>query len=527
MADYKALYRKYRPTDFDDVCGQKAITDILKYQVSSGKLSHAYLFCGSRGTGKTSCAKILAKAVNCENPINGNPCNKCEACRSCDSGIATDVIEMDAASNNGIGNVRDMKDEIAFTPALLKYRVYIIDEVHMMSGSAFNALLKTLEEPPAYVIFILATTEFHKLPTTIVSRCQRYDFRRMTNDVIVERLKKISSLEGIDLAEDGANMIARVSEGGMRDAVSLLELCAGARVRIDEDLVFRTVGRGSRQGAYSIMNKLLSSDLTSVYSSLSEVIAKGSDISVFWGELIDAYRDLLVVKTSKSAKTYLDLTDTEYDQLQKLAESFTMPKLLYHTSVLEDTVSDLQRAREAKRSIAEIALAKMCSPKLECSKEALLLRIEELERSVSKIKLGVVTAEPKDEPKAAPKEPISAPTPKQASDDAPSAPQPTEQSGPYRAWGRVVAGVESIKPSIYTPLSKAAVLKCADGTVEIKIEPFFVNIIGDDKENVTILKGLIAECENISKDEVKIRILPKAKGETATLADELFGAINN
>ena len=528
MADYRALYRKYRPTDFDDVCGQRAITDILKYQVASGKLSHAYLFCGSRGTGKTSCAKILAKAVNCENPINGNPCNKCEACRSCDSGIATDVIEMDAASNNGIGNVRDMKDEIAFTPALLKYRVYIIDEVHMMSGSAFNALLKTLEEPPAYVIFILATTEFHKLPTTIVSRCQRYDFRRMTNDVIVERLKKIAGLENIDLAEDGANMIARVSEGGMRDAVSLLELCAGARVKIDEELVFRTVGRGSRQGAYSIMNNLLSSDLTAVYAALSEVIAKGSDISVFWSELIDAYRDLLVVKTSKSAKTYLDLTDTEYERLSSLAESFSMPKLLYHTSVLEDTVSDLQRAREAKRSIAEIALAKMCSPKLECSKEALLLRIEELERSVSRLKLGVGASEPTSEPKPEIKtEAKSAVPPAAVTEIKPANTVSAAKDEPYRSWGRVVAGVEGLKPSIYTPLSKAAVTKGADGVINIKIDAFFVGIVGDDKENIAILKGLIAECEGVSKDEVKIKILPKAKGESATLADELFGAIDN
>ena len=234
LSDYRALYRKWRPRDFDDVCGQDGITDILKYEVANNRLSHAYLFCGSRGTGKTSCAKILAKAVNCENPRNGNPCNCCESCKSIDSGIATDVIEMDAASNNGINDVRDMQDEIAFTPALLKYRVYIIDEVHMMSGQAFNALLKTLEEPPTYVAFILATTEYHKLPTTIVSRCQRFDFKRISTDVIMSRLLEISKNEGIDITEDAARVIARVSRGGMRDAISLLELCAGANTKIDD-----------------------------------------------------------------------------------------------------------------------------------------------------------------------------------------------------------------------------------------------------------------------------------------------------
>ncbi|MBO5879049.1 MAG: DNA polymerase III subunit gamma/tau, partial [Clostridia bacterium] len=269
MADYKALYRKWRPVDFDDVCGQERITDILKYEVANDKVSHAYLFCGSRGTGKTSCAKILAKAINCENSVNGNPCNKCEACRSIDSAIATDVIEMDAASNNGVDNVRNLKDEISFTPALLKYRVYIIDEVHMMSGAAFNALLKTLEEPPQYVVFILATTEFHKLPTTIVSRCQRFDFRRISSDIIVSRLMKIAKSEEIDLGEDGARLIARAARGGMRDAVSLLELCAGSKVHIDADFVATSLGTGDRNTAYELIVAIGNSDFEAVYKIIN------------------------------------------------------------------------------------------------------------------------------------------------------------------------------------------------------------------------------------------------------------------
>ena len=222
MSDYRALYRKWRPETFDDVCGQDSITDILKYETKNNKISHAYLFCGSRGTGKTSCAKILAKAVNCLDPQNGNPCCKCSACKSIEQGLATDVIEMDAASNNGVDNVRDMKDEIAFTPAELKYRVYIIDEVHMMSGAAFNALLKTLEEPPSYVLFILATTEYNKLPTTIVSRCQRFDFKRISTDVIVKRLQHISANEGIEISGKNAVVIGRSNIVGKPMAMLLL-----------------------------------------------------------------------------------------------------------------------------------------------------------------------------------------------------------------------------------------------------------------------------------------------------------------
>ena len=389
MSDYRALYRKWRPVDFDDVSGQDAITDILKYEVANNKLSHAYLFCGSRGTGKTSCAKILAKAVNCLNPRNGNPCNECEACRSIDSGIATDVIEMDAASNNGVDNVRDMKDEIAFTPALLKYRVYIIDEVHMMSGSAFNALLKTLEEPPSYVVFILATTEFHKLPTTIVSRCQRFDFRRISTENIMQRLKHIASNEGISLTDDGARVIARVSRGGMRDAVSLLELCAGARKTVDERLVFDTVGTGNRDNAYRLIEAILKQNYTAVYATVNEVVMNSADISVFWQEIIDSYRDIMVVKNTDRAKDYLDLTEVEYESLVKLAGAFTPARLAYHVSLLEGAMADMQRAFNSKRSIAEIALTRMCDAKSSMSPEALALRVDELERELSMLKLGV------------------------------------------------------------------------------------------------------------------------------------------
>ena len=523
MSDYRALYRKWRPVDFDDVSGQNATTDILKYEVANNKLSHAYLFCGSRGTGKTSCAKILAKAVNCLSPINGNPCNKCDACRSIDMGIATDVIEMDAASNNGVGNVRDMKEEIAFTPAEFKYRVYIIDEVHMMSSSAFNALLKTLEEPPSYVIFILATTEFNKLPTTIVSRCQRFDFRRMTTEVIVKRLMKIAGAEQIDLSTEGAEVIARAAEGGMRDAVSLLELCAGARKRIDAELVFETVGRGNRSSTYELIGSILNKDYAKVYSAVADIVSIGSDLTVFWQELIDAYRDVMVVKNTQNARGYLDLTDVEYEKLSSIASAFTMPKLIYHTTVLESTLADLARARESKRSIAEIALTRMCDARLTASPEALLERIEELESTVSRLKFGAI---PIAESSAPVNNTASAPEKKEAP-AAPAAPVESSAMTPYSKWGRVVAGVETAKASMRSPLSKAVALAMPGGKFLIKLDSFFVKLIGENRESMAILKGLIAECEGKSPDEITVTVVPKERGEVATLADEIASALNN
>jgi len=534
MSDYRALYRKWRPVDFDDVSGQRATTDILKYEVANNKVSHAYLFCGSRGTGKTSCAKILAKAVNCLSPKNGNPCNRCSACKSIDAGIATDVIEMDAASNNGVGNVRDIKEEIAFTPAELKYRVYIIDEVHMMSGSAFNALLKTLEEPPSYVVFILATTEFNKLPTTIVSRCQRFDFRRMTAGVIVERLMKISAAEGIDLTEDGAAVIARAAEGGMRDAVSLLELCAGSHKKIDAALVYETVGRGNRQDLYSLIEAILSSDYKRVYSAIGDAVMLGSDLSVFWQELLDAYRDVMVVKSTGSPSEYLDFTDAEYEKLSKIASSATMSKLIYHTTVLEATLGDLQRARESKRSVAEIALTRMCEPRLGAGEEALLLRIEELERTVSRLKFtGTAAAAPKED-STAQKTAVPESTPESAPGEvakaAPTASDTDNGSAspvPYSGWGRVVSEIETAKPSVYPTLSRAVALRMPDGSFTIKVDAFFVKIIGENKDNMSLLTGIIAECEGISPEAVRITVLPKASGEVGTLADEIEKALKN
>lgn len=380
---HQALYRKWRPSTFDDVVGQEHITSVLRYEIENGTYSHAYLFCGSRGTGKTTCAKILAKAVNCESPVNGSPCGVCSACRSIESGAATDVLEMDAASNNGVDNIRDIRDEVVYTPSQLKYRVYIVDEVHMLSGSAFNALLKTLEEPPEHVIFILATTELQKLPATIISRCQRFDFRRISLPVLTERLMKISDAEGFKTDEAAARLIAKLAQGGMRDAISLLDLCSGSNREITVSAVEESAGITGRGIMVDIVKAIVKKDYSVIFDTISQVIASSKDLSVFWQDLISVYRDLLVIKTTSNAKKYLDLTDTECEELSSLSALFTKETLLSHCKTLDSSFYTMQKGGASKRMIAEMTLVRMCDESLDTSVDALLSRISKLEYAVS------------------------------------------------------------------------------------------------------------------------------------------------
>ncbi|MBE6667049.1 MAG: DNA polymerase III subunit gamma/tau [Ruminococcaceae bacterium] len=387
---HQALYRKWRPQTFDEVCGQEHITSVLKYETANNRFSHAYLFCGSRGTGKTSCAKILAKAVNCENPQNGNPCNKCSSCMAINAGTATDVLEMDAASNNGVENIRDIRDEVVYTPSALKYRVYIVDEVHMLSGSAFNALLKTLEEPPEHVVFILATTELHKLPSTIVSRCQRFDFRRITTAVLSDRLAYISEQENIEYESEALRLISKFAQGGMRDAISLLELCAGTRSKITAELVDNTIGSGGRENIERTVKAIAKSDYDTLFSSIDSVVRSSRDISVFWQELVSYYRDMLVFKTASGAERYLDLTENETERLKNITSLFTKETLIHHCRILDDTLRILLYSGTiSKRTTAEMALVKMCDMSLDTSADALLSRISKLENLIAS---GRITA---------------------------------------------------------------------------------------------------------------------------------------
>ncbi|MBE6611153.1 MAG: DNA polymerase III subunit gamma/tau [Ruminococcaceae bacterium] len=410
---HQALYRKWRPQSFSDVCGQDHITAILRYEVENHKTSHAYLFTGSRGTGKTTCAKILAKAVNCESPDRGNPCGKCAACLSADLGSCIDIVEMDAASNNGVDDIRQIRDEVEYLPAELKFKVYIIDEVHMLSASAFNALLKTLEEPPPHVMFILATTELQKIPATILSRCQRFDFRRIAGDVIAARLEHIAEAEGITLDHEAAFMLAHLAQGGMRDAISLLELCSGENKPVTAEVVEEIAGTGGRDVTIKLLNAVCDKDYDTIFAEIGKMFMSSRDLAVFWQDLIAFYRDMLVVKTTKGAKDYLDLSEKQLGELMEIAGRFAVETLIYHTKLLDEALISMRMSGSSKRLTAEMTLVRMCDERFSASNEALASRLTLLE---DKLKSGAfrvsapaavsappqVVMEPEEEAPAAP-----------------------------------------------------------------------------------------------------------------------------
>ena len=482
---HQALYRKWRPKTFNEVCGQEHITSILKQEASLGKFNHAYLFCGSRGTGKTTCAKILAKAVNCENVVDGNPCGVCPSCLAIDNGSTTDVLEMDAASNNGVDNIRDIRDEVVYTPSLLKYRVYIVDEVHMLSNSAFNALLKTLEEPPSHAIFILATTELQKLPATIVSRCQRFEFRRIATDVLTSRIKYIAQNENIKIDDDAARLIARFSQGGMRDSISLLELCASGGKNITVSTVNDTIGSAGRELMMDVVSAIADKNFDFLFEQIDSVVSSSKEIVVFWQDLISLYRDLLVVKTVKESSKYLDLTDYETEKLASLAKRFSKEVLIYHCKMLEDALYSMQRSGAVKRIIAEICFVKMCDESLSTSNEALLLRISKLEAKIADGSLSIsepVNTEAKAVEKNEKKTEIKPETKTKPETKAVSQKQDNAQNAkktakPLKCWMEVIGKVAGLDAGAYAFLKKSRAYQTEDGKVHIFVNPFSLFVL--------------------------------------------------
>ncbi len=451
---YRAFYRKYRPSTFTDVVGQEHITTTLENAVKTGKTSHAYLFTGSRGTGKTSCAKILAKAVNCINSHDGNPCNECEICKGIDSGAILDIIEIDAASNNGVDNIRDLREEANFTPANAKYRVYIIDEVHMLSIGAFNALLKTLEEPPAHVIFILATTEVHKLPSTILSRCQRFDFKRIPPEAIAGRLKEVAVKENLQLSDDGAMLIARIADGAMRDALSLLDRCSSHEGLIDSAAVANSAGLAGREYIFELCDCIIEKDAAKALEVVNKLYNDSCDMERLITELTSHFRNLMVSKAVKNFQDMIICSQGEIEIIRQQSAKTTLATIMSCIDILTASASTMKQGAN-RRTSAELCIIRLCTPSLDGDLNAILRRLSELENAVASGKITVkaetpvpvqkpeIQAEKQPEPKVA--EPVTEPEEEEIPLPEPTPVQQEEQvvpqnmgTVPFNNWPEVL-----------------------------------------------------------------------------------------
>ena len=380
---YTALYRKFRPDNFDDVKGQDHIVTTLTNQIKANRIGHAYLFCGTRGTGKTTVAKILAKAVNCEHPVNGSPSNECAMCKAIQAGTAMNVIEIDAASNNGVDNIREIREEVAYRPTEGKYKVYIIDEVHMLSTGAFNALLKTLEEPPSYVIFILATTEAHKIPITILSRCQRYDFHRISIDTIAARLSELLTAEGVEAEEKAVRYVAKKGDGSMRDALSLLDQCISFYLGqvLTYDKVLDVLGAVDTEVFSRLLRKVLSGDVTGSIHVLEDLITGGRELGQFVSDFTWYMRNLLLVKTSENPEEAIDVSSENLKLLKEESEMTDVETLMRYIRIFSDLSNQIRFASQ-KRVLVEIALIKLCRPAMETNLDSVLDRLRVLEKQM-------------------------------------------------------------------------------------------------------------------------------------------------
>ena len=380
---YRVLYRKWRPAVFTDVSGQEHITSTLQNEVSSGRLNHAYLFTGSRGTGKTTCAKILAKAVNCLNPQNGNPCGECEICKGIDDGSILDIVEMDAASNRKIDDIRQIIDEVQFKPAKCKYRVYIVDEVHMLTTEAFNALLKTLEEPPEHVIFILATTEVHKLPQTIRSRCQRFDFHRIPPKAIADRVEYVVSQENAEITESAALMLASVADGALRDALSLLDSCLAVSSHIDEEVVRNAAGLVSKTYLFELAAAIINKNPTRSLEIIDRLYSESKDMARLCDELVEHFRALMLIKTIKNPRDILIMSDDEFEQAVTQSDYLSLADIVFYMDVLSRAYQRMGKGT-GDRTELEMALVKLSATELDGTVEALTARVTALEKTVKR-----------------------------------------------------------------------------------------------------------------------------------------------
>ena len=465
---YQALYRKYRPKNFDEVVGQEHITATLKQEIASGRIGHAYLFTGSRGTGKTSCSKIIAKAVNCPNQQDGNPCGVCDICKGIDDGSVLDVTEIDAASNNGVDNIRQLREEANFTPAQVSYRVYIIDETHMLSVGAFNALLKIMEEPPEHVIFILATTEVHKIPATILSRCQRFDFRRISPAVIAARVRWVCEQEGIQIEPQAADLIASLAEGGMRDALSLLDVCrsnarsgeqdssASRAEKITLEHVRQSAGLAVSDSLFAVADAVLRRDVPAVLQEIDRMFENSIDFEKMCVQLIAHYRGLMMAKAVKNPQEFVSGLPQDAQRLSAQAAGYPMGQILYSLTVLQDALSRMGRTAQTRVEL-EMAAIKLCSPELDRSLDAILARLDRLE---AQVRSGAVVP-PAGEEKAPASELQAALTrvqktppqkPATPPQDASQQDRPKKPVVPFAPWPQVLEALRHINTALHGAL---------------------------------------------------------------------------
>ena len=426
---YQALYRKWRPKTFSDVIGQSHITETLQKQVAEGRTSHAYLFTGTRGTGKTTCAKILAKAVNCENPVDGNPCNRCASCIGIENGSFLDVLELDAASNNGVDQVRALRDEAIYAPANVKKRVYIVDEVHMLSVAAFNALLKILEEPPDHLMFILATTELHKVPATILSRCQRFSFKRISPADIAARMLYVAKQEQIDLTPDGAELLSRLADGALRDGLSLLDQCAAAGGAIDSRAVLDALGLAGNLQTARLMEQVLHRDAQAALLLLDQLYSGGKDVGAVLSELSTLTRDLLLRKTAPEGGSVLLSGGFDSATLESLSSGISAARLLYLATTLQKAIADLYYSSN-RRTDAELCLLRLCDESLSGDLTALAARISRLEESAAGLPAAPRAVSPSRAQPAAPPAAKAAAKPAGHPSPAPASSPPWEEPVP-------------------------------------------------------------------------------------------------
>lgn len=501
---YTALYRKFRPAEFEDVKGQDHIVKTLQNQIKANRIGHAYLFCGTRGTGKTTVAKIFARAVNCEHPEDGSPCGTCEMCRNISTGAYMNVVEIDAASNNGVDNIRSIREEVEYRPAQGKYKVYIIDEVHMLSIGAFNALLKTLEEPPEYVIFILATTEVHKIPVTILSRCQRYDFKRITIETIAARIRELLEKEGIEAEERAVRYIAKAADGSMRDALSLLDQCIAFYIgqKLTYENVLDVLGAVDTDVYSNLLRKIVSRDVKEVLHIVEELVMEGRELNQMATDFTWYLRNLLLVKSSDNMEDVLDVSAENLAQLKEEANMIEVDMLLRYIRIFSDLTAKLKYATQ-KRVLLEVTLIKLCRPEMETSQDALLDRIRALEQ---KIEQGIAMA-PAVEPDYANRLPYDQETIGHAAQGAAAAPKelPKALSEDVKKVAENFRMIANDASGLLKNYLKQAKLSVGDREQLLIVMPddLSASAVGS-KERIEEIQALIAE--RIGKEvEIEVR----------------------